>query len=57
MSASDWYVIIRWVDTDEEEHTMGPMSEPKAEKCARGVLRKLDTDRFYVEVEERDAKA
>ena len=47
-TSDEHYVEIVETATGVVEKRMGPMSEHKADKVERGVLQRIDTDRFFV---------
>lgn len=47
-TSDEHYVEIVETTTGVVEKRMGPMSEHKADKVERGVLQRIDTDRFFV---------
>lgn len=52
-------LVVRDLDTDEEVHRVDitGSSEPRAEKVLRGLLMRVDTDRFYVDDTDDTAEA
>jgi len=51
------HLIVREIETDEEVRRIAltSLGERRTEKVISGLLRKMDTDRFYVDESEVDA--
>lgn len=43
------YVEVVELETGEVERRLGPMSEAKADKVERGILRNLNTEKYCVQ--------